>query len=468
MPKVLIKKRYNYGNVKHFLSLTGLMLVMVVGFFSLARLIYAAPITGIGPISGTTQEGQTLTAGAITPASETATTTYQWQDSYSPNGITVDGVSGVFLNIPGVTSRTYVLTLVDLGKYIRVIARGNTGGVVTSATTTIVTSGTPSSGPITSFGPIIGTAQVGQTLIAGGVTPIRTPVTYRWQFGNSSNGTFTNIGVTSRTYILNSTKVGKYIRVIARDSTGEELNATTTTAVIVANLPPGGPLGTCVVDAPIPGLGSGPFTNTQSDCVSPPINGRWTVNSTSPPPAPTDTTYTPLAPLPGLGTPGCVDSKGKPCINTAGDNAFGNYLNIMIRLIIGLVAVGAVVMIFIGGIEYMTSEIISNKEHGKERIRNALLGLLIALSAYLLLKTINPDLLKTDINIANVDIIIETEVENYDTLESDFAGSDMPPGTAVSLCPEGIYPLTVSGGSSTGDPGYVNICRRISFPRFLF
>ena len=42
----------------------------------------------------------------------------------------------------------------------------------------------------------------------------------------------------------------------------------------------------------------------------------------------------------------------------------------------------------------MTSELISSKEAGKERITHALLGLLIALGAYALLFTINPELLK--------------------------------------------------------------------------
>jgi len=80
-------------------------------------------------------------------------------------------------------------------------------------------------------------------------------------------------------------------------------------------------------------------------------------------------------------------------------NALGEYLNLMLKIFIGLCAVLAVVMIVMGGIEYMTTELVHTKEAGKERITNALLGLLIALGAYALLNTINPDLLKTDIKI---------------------------------------------------------------------
>jgi type IV secretory pathway VirB2 component (pilin) len=79
-------------------------------------------------------------------------------------------------------------------------------------------------------------------------------------------------------------------------------------------------------------------------------------------------------------------------------NNIGAYLNLLIKLFIGLCAVLAVVMIVIGGIEYMTSELLSGKEHGRERLTGAVLGLLVALGAYALLYTINPDILKTDID----------------------------------------------------------------------
>src|SRR3989344_4846812 len=101
---------------------------------------------------------------------------------------------------------------------------------------------------------------------------------------------------------------------------------------------------------------------------------------------PTDTTYQPLAPLPGLEDTFDTDPTKNPC-------PFGNYLNIIIKLVIGIAAVLAMVMIVMGGIEYMTSDLISSKEAGKDTIRNAILGLLIALSAYLILNTINPQLL---------------------------------------------------------------------------
>ncbi|HNW71391.1 MAG TPA: pilin [Candidatus Paceibacterota bacterium] len=106
----------------------------------------------------------------------------------------------------------------------------------------------------------------------------------------------------------------------------------------------------------------------------------------------TETTYTLLAPLPGL--EGTIDTK----ISAENPCPFGNYLNIIIKLFLGVCAVLAVVMIVIGGIEYMTSDLVSSKESGKKMITNAILGLLLGLGAYVILSELNPDLLKVCLN----------------------------------------------------------------------
>jgi hypothetical protein len=97
----------------------------------------------------------------------------------------------------------------------------------------------------------------------------------------------------------------------------------------------------------------------------------------------TDTTYRPLAGIPGL----------EGAYDTTGDCPFGRYFNIMFKLFLGLAAVFAMIMIIMGGIEYMTSELVSSKQKGKERILNAVFGLILAFGAYAILNTINPDLL---------------------------------------------------------------------------
>jgi hypothetical protein len=81
-------------------------------------------IIGIAPISGATQVGHELTAGALYPVGTTAT--YQWQRS--------DNLNGPYANISDAESITYILTDDDLGKYIRVVAIGinETSGQKTS------------------------------------------------------------------------------------------------------------------------------------------------------------------------------------------------------------------------------------------------------------------------------------------------------------------------------------------------
>lgn len=160
--------------------------------------------------------------------------------------------------------------------------------------------------------------------------------------------------------------------------------------------------------------------STKTDCITQNVLSGEEI----PTPNSTDTTYKPLASLPGLEEP----------IDTATDCAFGKYLNIMIKLIIGLAAVMAMVMIVMGGIEYMTSELISGKEAGKETVQHALLGLVLALSAYLILNTINPKLLNACLNnIPEVIITIDGPDAGDDTIDPDFAKGKRIYGTDASV-----------------------------------
>lgn len=64
---------------------------------------------------------------------------------------------------------------------------------------------------------------------------------------------------------------------------------------------------------------------------------------------------------------------------------------------IGFAAILGVIMIAIGGAEYMLSDKVSSISKGKARMQNALIGLGIILGSYLILYTINPDLLKINV-----------------------------------------------------------------------
>ncbi|KKR62263.1 hypothetical protein A2643_00370 [Candidatus Nomurabacteria bacterium RIFCSPHIGHO2_01_FULL_39_220] len=109
--------------------------------------------------------------------------------------------------------------------------------------------------------------------------------------------------------------------------------------------------------------------------------------------------YVLLAPLPGISSFNPASDGGN-----SQNTKLGEYLNLMIKIFIGLAAVLSVIMIVVGGLEVMTSELAHTKEDGKHRITGAILGLLIALGSWALLNTINPDLLKSDINPPDIDI----------------------------------------------------------------
>lgn len=77
-----------------------------------------------------------------------------------------------------------------------------------------------------------------------------------------------------------------------------------------------------------------------------------------------------------------------------GTTDIGSFFNAAFRLGLIIAATLAVVMITLGGIEYMTTDSISKKSGGREKIQNAIIGLLIALLIWIILSTINPNLLK--------------------------------------------------------------------------
>ena len=99
--------------------------------------------------------------------------------------------------------------------------------------------------------------------------------------------------------------------------------------------------------------------------------------------------YCLLAPLPLSG----ADSSVQNNINIA------TYIPAIIKLITGLAGGLAVIMIMVGGVEYVTSATGMGKTNGKDRIQNALIGLLLVIGAYTILYTINPNLVKINLNI---------------------------------------------------------------------
>ena len=82
-----------------------------------------------------------------------------------------------------------------------------------------------------------------------------------------------------------------------------------------------------------------------------------------------------------------------PGISAGSAPSLSTYLRAVFLTGIGLAGVLAVLMIVIGGIQYIGSGMSpSGKSDAKDRIRNAIMGLLLALLSWIILNTINPTL----------------------------------------------------------------------------
>lgn len=80
---------------------------------------------------------------------------------------------------------------------------------------------------------------------------------------------------------------------------------------------------------------------------------------------------------------------------------FATYIESGFKTFLAVVVIIAIVMLTASGLQYITAGSGGGKGEAKNRAMAALLGLLIALSAYLILRTINPDLVDLTLDIAN-------------------------------------------------------------------
>ncbi len=112
--------------------------------------------------------------------------------------------------------------------------------------------------------------------------------------------------------------------------------------------------------------------------------------------------------------------------------SFDTYINALYALAISVGALVAVLKIIIAGMKYMLSEVVTSKTDAIKDIQNSLFGLIIVVSAYLILNTINPNLLRTE--------LITTTLDNTNKPNATEGGS--PSGSPENK--------GTSGGSPTG------------------
>lgn len=121
--------------------------------------------------------------------------------------------------------------------------------------------------------------------------------------------------------------------------------------------------------------------------------------------------YTPLAPLPGTLTEG-TETTNLP-----------TYLAGMLKLLIAVAGSLAFLMMVIGGTEYVAAGVTPDaKGHAKEKITNAIVGLILTLVSYLILLSINPRLVEFNLELPA--IVPKSEA----LLADNVSGSPAGPG----------------------------------------
>ena len=156
---------------------------------------------------------------------------------------------------------------------------------------------------------------------------------------------------------------------------------------------------------------------------------------------------------------------GIPGITDPSNISFDTYINILYAMSISIAALLAVIKIIIAGVKYMLSDLVSSKSEAKSDIQGALIGLLIVVSAVLILTVINPDLVRSSLFLSAVD---RPASFNNNPSAGPSAGNPLPPaagvpaGTPVAereincvLEPSGSYDCSAATATCTGSGGRV-------------
>jgi lipoprotein-anchoring transpeptidase ErfK/SrfK len=151
--------------------------------------------------------------------------------------------------------------------------------------------------------------------------------------------------------------------------------------------------------------------------------------------------YRLLAPIPGmtmlLDPELCREEQRRDPGQICDINAF---LNFLLQLAIGAAAVVLVVRIIISGYGYMLTDVPYIKVKLKGQFIEAMIGLVVALSSYLILNTVNPKLVSNNINIKAINF----EIVDFPDAGDDSIDPDFKLGKATYSKDATISPGTVS------------------------
>lgn len=150
------------------------------------------------------------------------------------------------------------------------------------------------------------------------------------------------------------------------------------------------------------------------------------------------TEYQLLAPLPGY-----VETTGE------GKTTASQYIEGIFMLMIAIAGGLAVLMLIFGGIKYMSTDAFGGKNEAKNIIQNAIWGFILAISAWLILKTINPNLATFNFEIP-VQEIKEKPTSGDINLPAD-------PSNCTNCVPVGVPHKPVGQGCALSPSGICTI-----------
>ncbi len=160
--------------------------------------------------------------------------------------------------------------------------------------------------------------------------------------------------------------------------------------------------------------------------------------------------YTLLAPVKTFFPTGKINIK---------DEGLAGYLNGIYRIGIAVATGLALVMIVIGGLEYVSVDSVQGKSNGREHIKNAVIGLLLALCSFIILQQVNPSLLKSDLGLANTGSTGTVVAPDVDLTTGQSGGVTPIPGAGG----QGGYVIPGSQNPTGGNwGGYTNLRQLLS------
>ena len=199
-----------------------------------------APVnTKLPTISGTAEQGQTLTASNGSWSNSPSSYSYAWEDC--------NGSGDNCSDIDSATSSTYLVASGDVGvgDTIRVVVTATNAGGSASATSaqTGAVQPPPAPLPVNTVKPVVsGSAIEGLTLTTsqGSWSNDPTSFAYAWEDCNSGGGNCSRIsGATSDSYVLGSGDIGHTIRsvVTATNDVGSTAQASAQTTAVIRPAP---------------------------------------------------------------------------------------------------------------------------------------------------------------------------------------------------------------------------------------